>query len=147
VTVIDYHKTAYVPQNITIVVSGGAVHPENLLSTLTKEVEPLIKAHGQAKGPTPPGWDRPFVETSTRQNPPTLERDEIEVVLYPEADESVGQVNITWIGPPAKDFITAAGLSLLGDYLSGSAIAPLNQLFVEVKDPSCSSKSEFSSSD
>lgn len=129
-----YHAQAYTPQNTTLVLTGQALHPLRLLTTLVSSVEPNLPSHG----PHPRGWKRPFLETSTASNPPQLYQDETDVVEYPEKDESVGEVQLHWIGPPARDYELAAALAVLGDYLSGSSISPLNKLFVENKDPAAS---------
>lgn len=60
-----------------------------------------------------------------------------EVVEFPEKDESVGTIYVSWIGPPAQDFITTTGLQVLGEYLTDSAVSPLYQQFVEIEEPTC----------
>ncbi|BGP12424.1 hypothetical protein JCM10213_001971 [Rhodosporidiobolus nylandii] len=134
----DYHSRAYVPQNLTIVVTGQSIHPEKLLATLDATVERDLKKAGLAKGPKPKGWVRPFVESSTARNPPVLQRDVVKTVEYAESDESVGQINISWVGPRVHDWLTNAALTVLGIYLGGGSTAPLSKLFVEIPDPACS---------
>lgn len=127
----------YVPQNITINVSGRSLDPTVLLQTLNKEVLPSIVAHGQNKGARPPGWIRPFVESSTASNPPKIEKDSTEIVPFPEKDESVGELMMSWIGVPHNDFLTDNALEVLGQYLTDSAVSPLYKEFVEIEDPAC----------
>lgn len=141
-SVQEYHSRLYVPQNVTVCVFGQAVHPLRLLKTLIDEVEPRLAAAGLANGVRPRGWKRPFVETSTAQNPPRLFKNEIEVVKFAEKDESTGEVRLHWIGPRAGDFLTEAAIDVLGDYLSGNSVSPLNEEFVENKDPWASGQSQ-----
>ncbi|GAA5858806.1 hypothetical protein JCM8547_004996 [Rhodosporidiobolus lusitaniae] len=133
-----YHSQAYAPQNITVVVTGQTIDPSNLLHTLNTTIEPAIVKAGLAKGPRPQKWLRPFVESSTARNPPILQRDVVKKVEYADSDESVGQINITWVGPPAHDWLTCAALDALGSYLSDGSSSPLSKLFVEIADPACS---------
>ena len=112
---------------MTLFVSGSAVDPEKLLDRLGSTVERWAVAHNQARGATPRDWVRPLVQTSTADNPPYLANgDEVEVVQYPESDESVGQVQLTFLGPRANEWLVAAGLSILGDYLCGSSVSRLS---------------------
>ncbi|GAA6040381.1 hypothetical protein JCM8097_007588 [Rhodosporidiobolus ruineniae] len=133
-----YHQRAYAPCNLTVLVTGQVVDPQKLLSTLSSTIEVAIARAGLAKGQRPRGWVRPFVESSTARSPPTLKRTVVKQVEYADSDESVGQIAITWIGPPVHDWLTAAALGALWTYLSGSSTSPLNQLFVEVEEPLCS---------
>lgn len=82
----QYHKAYYKPQNLCLFVTGK-VELEKLLKTLQEEVEPSIEMHGQAHGPRPDGWKRPFVETASAR-PLRLDEDRSAVVEFPEADES-----------------------------------------------------------
>ncbi|GAA5896610.1 Sdd3p [Sporobolomyces salmoneus] len=141
----EYHKAMYVPQNITINVAGRSLDPTVLLETLTKEVLPSIVAHGQNKGAHPTGWIRPFVESSTASNPPKIAKDSIELVPFPEKDESVGELMMSWIGVLHNDFLTDNALEVLGQYLTDSAVSPLYKEFVEIEDPACTDISFYSS--
>lgn len=135
VTVLDYHKAMYVPQNMTIFVSGHGVRPERLLATLQATVEKSISAAGLAKGPHPPGWIRPFVESRTASNPPSFARDVVKRVEFADSDESVGTIEISWVGPRPHDWLTCAALSALWDYLCEGDSSPIAQNFVNVPQP------------
>ena len=130
-----------VPQNITLIVNGRSLDPTKLLTTLTEKVIPTIAAHGQANGPRPEGWVRPFVESSTATNPPRLDEDRTEVVDFPERDESVGELMVAWIGVPHNDFLNDLALEVLGVYLTDSAVSPLSKEFIEIDEPACTGNS------
>jgi hypothetical protein len=72
----------YVPQNMTLVVTGDAVHPQDLLDTLATELLPGLHKAGHDLGPKPAGFIRPFVESATASNPPMLSHDITETVTY-----------------------------------------------------------------
>lgn len=109
------------PQNVTISVVGSAISPLKLLTVLSNTIEPSLAAHALDQGEHgPPHYKRPFLETKTAKNPPTIDEDEIRIVKYPSKDESVGVVTINWIGPRATDETTKAALTLLGIYLMDS---------------------------
>lgn len=127
----------YVPQNITLIVNGRSLDPTKLLNTLTEKVVPSIAAHQQAKGRRPEGWVRPFVESSTASNPPVLKEDRTEIVDFPERDESVGELMVTWLGVAHNDFLNDLALEVLGTYLTDSAVSPLAKEFVEIDEPAC----------
>ncbi|CEQ38714.1 SPOSA6832_00180, partial [Sporobolomyces salmonicolor] len=141
----EYHGAMYVPQNITINVAGRSLDPTKLLETLTEKVIPSIVEHKQNKGSRPPGWIRPFVESSTASNPPKIERDTTELVEFPEKDESVGELMLSWIGVPHNDFLNDLALEVLGQYLTDSAVSPLYKEFVEIEEPACTDISFYSS--
>lgn len=88
----DYHASYYLPHNTCLFVTGK-VDPERLLQVLTDEVEPSIEKHKQANGSRPKGWKRPFMETPSI-NPPQLKKPKLEVVEFPEKDESACQVSM-----------------------------------------------------
>ncbi|GJN92120.1 hypothetical protein Rhopal_005150-T1 [Rhodotorula paludigena] len=143
----DYHASRYVPQNITLIVNGRSLNPTNLLNTITEKVIPSIARHGQANGPHPQGWTRPFVESSTAKHPPQLPKDRTEIVEFPEKNEEVGELMISWIGVAHNDFLTDLALELLGVYLTDSAVSPLSKEFIEVDEPSCTDITFYASSD
>lgn len=68
------------------------------------KIEPRIVEHKQNNGPRPAGWKRPFVETSSAQRSPLSETVKTEVE-FPEQDESVGEIQINFRGPPLNAFI------------------------------------------
>ncbi|SGY31172.1 BQ5605_C002g01214 [Microbotryum silenes-dioicae] len=144
----EYHAGAYQPQNVTLIVVGRSLKPENLLSTLEREVLPTIVKHGQAQGPRPPGWRRPFVESTTAQNPPQIPAQGLtETVEFPEQDESVGEIMLSWIGVRANDFVHDLALEVLGEYLTDSPVSPLYKQFVEVDEPACTDISFYASTE
>lgn len=131
----DYHHTYYVPHNLTLIVTGKlASGTASLLDVVQNKVEPSIVAHGQDKGPRPAGWKRPFIETASSQRkaiPETIK----ETVEFPEKDESVGELQLGFLGPPPTAFLERKALDILGIYLTSSAVAPLNKEYVEVENP------------
>jgi Zn-dependent M16 (insulinase) family peptidase len=133
----EYHAGSYVPQNLTLIVVGRSLDPQKLLATLEAKTIPTIVAHQQANGPHPAGWKRPFVESSTASNPPSIPEDRTEIVEFPEKDESVGEIMLSWIGVPASDFVQDLALEVLGEYLTDSAVSPLYKEFVEIDEPAC----------
>ncbi|GAA5981276.1 hypothetical protein JCM10908_004049 [Rhodotorula pacifica] len=143
----EYHASMYVPQNITLIVNGRSLDPTKLLNTLTEKVIPSIVAHGQANGPRPDGWVRPFVESSTASHPPQLKEDRTEIVDFPERDESVGELMVAWIGVPHNDFLNDLALEVLGVYLTDSAVSPLSKEFIEIDEPACTDISFYASSE
>ncbi|KAM0793508.1 hypothetical protein ACM66B_000947 [Microbotryomycetes sp. NB124-2] len=144
----EYHHAMYVPQNVTVVILGQAMRPEMLLQMLSDKTEPMLTSIGLAKGPHPPNWRRPFIETASASHPPRLTSNIVKVIEYAERDESVGEIEIDWVGPSIKDLLTLKAIQVLMDYLCASDVSPLCEAFVNSKDPSCSSiGSELTSRD
>lgn len=133
----EYHASAYLPHNLTLIVAGRSLSPHALLSTLQSSVEPSLISHNQNQGPTPPGWIRPFVDSPTASNPPVIKENKIEICQFPELDESTGQIYVSWVGPEAKDWIGGVAIQTLSEYLVDGAVSPLYEKFVEVEEPSC----------
>ena len=103
-TIREYHKSYYVPHNLCLIVAGS-LSTQALLDTLQNQVEPQIIKHGQAHGPRPDGWKRPFMETDSRIKP---EMKDVRKVLaeFPEKDESIGELAMYLLGPPPDDDLT-----------------------------------------
>ncbi|KAF7436910.1 hypothetical protein PC9H_003744 [Pleurotus ostreatus] len=134
----DYHQTYYVPHNLVLIATGKlAGGTDSLLKVAQEEVEPSIIAHGQNHGPRPNGWKRPFLETPSANRKP-IPKNIQEIVEFPEKDESMGELIITFLGPPVNEFLERKALDLLGSYLTSSAVAPLNREYVEIESPLCS---------
>jgi len=150
-TIRDYHSSYYVPHNLSLIVAGK-LSTSALLDVLQTQVEPNIIKHGQAHGPRPENWKRPFLETSSVE-PPIVHGTQSETVEFPEKDESSGELAMYFVGPHPQDKLTlkvsvrfmfdgifhdpwrAQAIDLLGIYLTDSAAAPLTKEFVEIPSP------------
>ncbi|PSS37563.1 hypothetical protein PHLCEN_2v579 [Hermanssonia centrifuga] len=133
----EYHHSYYVPQNFTLIVAGKlASGTQSLLNVVQTQVEPSLIAHGQNQGPRPAGWKKPFVETPSANRPAFSETIK-ETVEFPEKDESVGEIQISWVGPPPNAFLETKAIDMLGIYLTSSSASPLNKEFVEIESPLC----------
>ncbi|KAH0590626.1 hypothetical protein H2248_000757 [Termitomyces sp. 'cryptogamus'] len=132
-----YHGTYYVPHNLSLIVAGKLSSGTlSLLDVVQKQVEPSIIEHGQGKGPRPPGWKRPFVETPSA-NRPTIKETIKKTVQFPERDESMGEITLSFLGPAPNAFLERKALEILGTYLTSSATAPLNKEYIEIEQPFC----------
>ena len=101
----DYHKQYYVPHNLTLIITGKmSKGTPSILSVLQEQVEPSIVAHGQNRGPRPVGWKRPFLETPSA-NRPLIAKPLQETTTFPEKDESLGELVISYLGPPPSEFL------------------------------------------
>ena len=76
----------------------------SILSVLQERVEPSIFAHGQNRGPKPEGFKRPFLETPSANRPP-IAKPCHETVTFPEKDESLGELVISYLGPAPSEFL------------------------------------------
>ena len=103
-TIREYHKSYYVPHNLCLIVAGS-LSTQALLDTLQNQVEPQIIKHGQAHGPRPDGWKRPFMETDSRIKP-EMKDVRKELAEFPEKDESIGELAMYLLGPPPDDDLT-----------------------------------------
>ncbi|GAA6012656.1 hypothetical protein JCM11491_005471 [Sporobolomyces phaffii] len=135
--IMRYHETAYVPQNMTVVVTGRQIDPRCLLETISRTTERDIAKAGLARGPHPQGWVRPFVGSTTAQYRPVIGQDKTVIVPYASTDTSTGSITISFVGPTCRDSLTLVALGVLGDFLAGSAHSVLRQKFVEVPQPAC----------
>jgi Zn-dependent M16 (insulinase) family peptidase len=101
----NYHKTYYVPHNLSLIVTGKlSSGTSSLLKVIQEQIEPSIVAHGQNQGPRPPGWKRPFLETASAKRGP-IPKTIKETIDFPEKDESMGELIITFMGPPLRNFL------------------------------------------
>lgn len=133
----DYHKRYYVPHNLSLIISGKMSNgTPSILSVLQDQVEPSIIAHGQNHGPRPDGWKRPFLETPSANRPP-IAKSLQETATFPEKDESMGELVISYLGPAPSEFLERKALDILSVYLTSSPVAPLNKEYVEVETPLC----------
>ncbi|TFK77013.1 hypothetical protein BDN72DRAFT_830184 [Pluteus cervinus] len=132
----NYHKSYYLPHNLCLIVAGHlSKGTESLLSVVHDKIEPSLVEHKQNKGPRPTGWKRPFLETpSAKRDSPVSVRRNVE---FPEKDETLGELIISFRGPPHSSFLERKALDIIGTYLTSSAVAPLNKEYVETESPLC----------
>lgn len=148
-----YHSQYYAPHNAAIVLCGPLDH-EKLFATLQSIDERFVdmgKAHGE-RGP--PGWKRPFMETGSAiapvidgsalhcdglddAHPPAHPRRRRAFVDFPERDESIGEVQISWLGPTLDEYLDLQALDVLSTYLTDSPVSPIQREFVEREEPVC----------
>ena len=81
-------------------IKGGT---EALLSVVQQAIEPALIEKGFDKGPHPPGWKRPFVETSSAIRKPFENKST--VVHFPSKDEKTGEMWMTFVGPKLDDYL------------------------------------------
>uniref|UniRef100_A0A915MEI2 P-loop containing nucleoside triphosphate hydrolase protein n=1 Tax=Meloidogyne javanica TaxID=6303 RepID=A0A915MEI2_MELJA len=112
-------KQLFYPSNSSYAVSAGAV---------AKVEEPNIPL-------IPQNFDRPF----SLRTPPI--KSENEVVICPADDDTIGVVEISWLGPRGSEVYKNRALLLLFDYLVDTSGAPLKKDFVQIEEPFCSSVS------
>ncbi|KAK7094598.1 uncharacterized protein C05D11.1-like [Littorina saxatilis] len=129
--VCNYHRHFYRPENLCLIITGN-IQPEDVFKAL-RPVEDKIKQKGL--------WGdfaRPW-QSSVPPLPQSVEQ----VVKYPADDEEHGMVTVAWRGPMAKDQYKNEAMNILLDYLSDSAISPLQRDFVEIEEPYCSQVYQF----
>ncbi|XP_064646790.1 uncharacterized protein C05D11.1-like [Lineus longissimus] len=124
--VCNYHKEFYRPENLCLVITGQ-VKAEDVFEAL-KTFEDKIEKKGE-RSPHVRPW---------QSSVPPLESSEEKYVHYPSDDEDHGIVITAWRGPMAKDQFKMTALMVLMEYLTDTAIAPLQRDFVELDEPFCS---------
>ncbi|KXL43725.1 MAG: hypothetical protein FE78DRAFT_72345 [Acidomyces sp. 'richmondensis'] len=125
----EFHKEMYQPKNMRLVITGEVDHNEllqivdNFEDTVLDQVPPIDAP-----------FKRPWVESKAT---PKLEKSILEKVLFPEEDESMGEIFVGFFGPLYSDSLANDALSVLLHYLTGSSIAILENVLVE-KEQLCS---------
>jgi len=90
-----FHKEMYQPKNLCLVITGEVDH-HDLLRVLDEFESTILDVI-----PSPDAtFKRPWV--TSRPTPP-LEKSVIEMVEFPEEDESFGEVEIRFLGPDSRD--------------------------------------------
>lgn len=124
-----YHASYYVPQNLGLIITGK-VNEEKVLEALQKIDESIAIKSGDIQT----RWKRPFVESPPV---PPLGGNKRAKIYFPEQDESVGEVSVSWLGPKSNDFLEMQAIDVMGEYLSETAAAVLQKELVEIDDPYC----------
>jgi Zn-dependent M16 (insulinase) family peptidase len=122
----QYHKEYYRPDNLCLIITGQ-VEAENLFKAIQPFEEKILQ-----KGALPPmacPWSSPV--------PPFSDAVE-QLVQFPSDDTSTGLIRFGWRGPLATDHVGLASVQVLWEYLTDTAVSPLQRDLVEIPDPYCS---------
>ncbi|EGV63335.1 hypothetical protein CANTEDRAFT_98473 [Yamadazyma tenuis ATCC 10573] len=120
----EFHKSLYRPDNLCVIITGSIDEEEMLkiMSDFDSEL-PLL--------PSKPN-KRPFVDSVHDER---LKESLVEEFEFPEKDESMGEILISWIGPKYDDSLTYEALEMLGYYFTENANSLFNKNFIEVENP------------
>ncbi|CAO3682474.1 unnamed protein product [Umbelopsis vinacea] len=123
----DYHKSYYRPDNLCLIITGKIDHGK-----LLKTLEPVEANILSKEAPSP--MKRPWVESGPV---PKLLKTVEETVLFPDEDESMGEIMISWNGPDCHEYLELKAVDILNTYLTDSPVSVLQKEFVEIEDPLC----------
>ena len=119
----EFHRDMYQPKNLCLALFGEINHDE-LLETLDVFESSVIK---DIPDPSLP-FKRPWIESEKLM---PLEQTTVEVIEFPEEDESMGQVDVRFLGPNSADSLSMSALQVVLLYLAGSSAALLDNVIVE----------------
>lgn len=122
-----FHQESYSPENFCIIVSGNL--PEEELLSIVSEWDNELPTFNN------PSYKRPFLDTASADIPARLSTSMESTVEFPEADESQGELLFAWIGEPYHSYRRDLAVSMLMDYFTETALAPLTKQMVEIEDP------------
>ena len=87
-----YHRDMYQPKNLCVIVIGEIDHAR-LLSALNKFEDTILDNIPKPSSP----FSRPWIDSKQIS---ALQKSTIEVLEFPDEDESTGQITISFLGPP-----------------------------------------------
>ncbi|CAI6341569.1 unnamed protein product [Periconia digitata] len=119
----QFHRDMYQPKNLRLVLIGEVDHA-NLLDVLDKFEDDIVDKVPAYDAP----FKRPWVDSPIT---PPLGKSTIKVVEFPEDDDSTGEIQIGFLGPPSVDEKLETALNTLMMYLSGSSVSVLVNTLVE----------------
>ncbi|PRT56219.1 hypothetical protein B9G98_03839 [Wickerhamiella sorbophila] len=119
-----YHHENYRADNLSVIITGD-VEPTELVNIMT-EFDHSLPDMKQ-------GIPRPFLDSKIQDGPLTEKK--TSTFLFPDKDESSGLVELSWIGPPATDYISNTALYVLGSYFTMTGVGKLQLALLDVADP------------
>ena len=123
----EFHKKMYSPQNLCLIVSGNV--PEDELLEIASRWDETLPTYSDAS------ISRPFVDTPDSQIPEKRTQIARSVIEFPEADESQGEILLSWIGEKYDSYERDLAVSMLLEYYTESSISPFNKEMIEIEDP------------
>ena len=121
----EFHKSMYRPENLCVIITGS-IDQDELLEIMTEFDNELPSSTNMGT------FKRPFVD-SKHDEP--LEEVIVEEVEFPENDETIGELSISWIGPVCNDTLTNLAVDMVGAYFSDSPISIFNKNLIEIEHP------------
>lgn len=122
----DYHKAFYRPDNLCLIINGK-IRPEQVFPVLAPFEDKIVSKGALSS------MERPWSSAV-----PPFEATSEEEILFPADDEEVGEAMVGWRGPRYNDFEQITALRVMWQYLTDSAVAPLQKALVDTADPFCS---------
>ena len=119
----DFHRAMYQPKNICVIIVGD-VTQDTILAKLDDFEETII---GQVPRIDDP-FERPWSRSDRTIN---LSKSSEATVEFPDSDESLGQIQIAFLGPDLNDNVTKTALRVFTEYLSGGPVALLDKTLIE----------------
>ena len=119
----QFHRDMYQPKNLCIILFGQLNHDE-LLETLDDFEDSIADSIPDPAAP----FKRPWIDSEETKFP---EETIIETVDFPDEDESMGQIDIHFLGPDCAKSIDICELNVVLLYLAGSSAALLDNNLVE----------------
>ncbi|KAF2733728.1 zinc metalloprotease-like protein [Polyplosphaeria fusca] len=119
----QFHQDMYQPKNVRVILIGEVDH-SNLLDILDSFEDGIVDKVPSYDAP----FKRPWVES---KRTPALNKTIVDVVEFPEEDESMGEIQIGFLGPEAIDDKAETALNALLMYLAGSSVSVLVNTMVE----------------
>ena len=118
-----FHREMYQPQNLCVALFGEVDHVE-LLEILERFESSILSDIPSPETP----FKRPWIDS--KQTPP-INKTVVEMVEFPEEDESFGSIDIRFLGPDCADAVLTGALNVVLLYLAGSSAALLDNTLVE----------------
>ncbi|ODV78313.1 uncharacterized protein CANTADRAFT_26464 [Suhomyces tanzawaensis NRRL Y-17324] len=122
--IVQFHKDMYRPDNLCVIITGS-INEDELLDIMTQFDHQLPAL------PTTPN-KRPFMDSP--EDLPLL-ASVVKEVPFPDTEEVMGKLLMSWIGPDASGCLVNVALDMVGSFLTESPISLFNKHLVEIESP------------
>ena len=122
----NYHKAFYRTENLVLVITG-CVQADEVFEALQPVEETIIAKCKKTQTPFRRPWQNPV---------PPLSESIDQLIPYPCEEEEKGMVWLAWRGPSCVyQLYDTCALMMLMEYLTDTAVSPLQKTFVETNEP------------
>ncbi|KAG9235693.1 zinc metalloprotease [Amylocarpus encephaloides] len=122
----EFHKEMYQPKNMCLIFVGE-VDQDDLFSILDKFETTILDVVPPLSAP----FRRPWIDSP---QPPPLAKSVTKTVYFPDEDESIGEVQVKFLGPHCCSVLETTALSTLTTFLTGSTVAVLANILIEEEE-------------